>query len=82
MTAEEYGLWMAQFSAEPWGDDRMDVGMGVIASTLANINRRQGTQPFTVADFAPYLRAQADAVNPPKEETTPMQFIQGLSHGK
>lgn len=59
----------------------MDVGLGVIASTLANINRKQGTQPFTVSDFAPYLRAQSEAANPEKEETTPMQFIKGLSHG-
>ena len=81
MSAEEYGLWMAQFAAEPWGEDRMDVGMGIIASTMANINRRQGAQPYTVSDFAPYLRSQDEANNPAKEEDTPMQFIKGLSNG-
>lgn len=80
MSGEEYGLWMAAFATEPWGEDRMDVGMGIIASTLANVHRRSGAKPYSVTDFAPYLRAQEAAANP-EPDKTPAQFIQGLNHG-
>lgn len=79
MSAQEYGLWMAHFGMEPWGEDRMDVGFGVVASTLANVNRRANSKPFEIHDFTPYLRAMDGADDEP--EVTPAQFIQGLEGG-
>jgi hypothetical protein len=58
----------------------MDVGMGIIASTLANVHRKSGAKPFTLTDFAPYLRAQEAAARP-EPEASPAQFISGLHQG-
>ena len=82
MSAQEYGYWTAAYAAEPWGDDRMDLGMGIIASTLANVHRRQGAQPFVATDFAPFLRAQQERDNPSTQAAaTPAQFLKELGHG-
>lgn len=51
MTAEEYGLWMAWHSREP-----LDSGWhqaGVLASVVANVNRKAGSDPYRATDFMP-----------------------------
>lgn len=76
MSAQEYGLWWTQYGMEPWGEDRMDEGFGVVASTLANVNRKAGSPPFEVSDFTPYLNRAEKAA--PEPEASPLQFIQRL----
>lgn len=75
MSAQEYGLWMAHYGLDPWGEERMDMGFGVVASTLANVNRKASAAPFTPQDFMPYARAAQAAAEP---EMTPEQFIASL----
>lgn len=47
--------WMAFYSIHPFGEERADIRAGIIASTIAEINRdkKQRLRPFTFADFMP-----------------------------
>jgi hypothetical protein len=53
MTAEEFGLWQYEYSTRPWGDIRNDMMGSIIASTVANVNRRPEAEPFNAYDFLP-----------------------------
>lgn len=57
LSAYELAEWMAYFEAEPWGEERADLRSGIIASTLANVNRARDTPPYSPRDFMPYSRA-------------------------
>lgn len=46
-------MWRAFDLREPIGDWRADLGHGIVASTLANINRSKGADPFKPSDFMP-----------------------------
>lgn len=82
MSAEEYGLWMAAYAAEPWGEDRMDIGFGVVASTNVNLHLKPGAQAYTALDFAPVLRARQAADAPAEaDDISPAEFIKRLNGG-
>ena len=58
MTSPELAEFMALDEVEPWDPNwRRDVGVGVIASTLANVNRGKKAAPFKVQDFMPDFRS-------------------------
>jgi hypothetical protein len=76
MTALEFGEWMALYAHDPWGDARRDVADGLVAATLANIHRKEGTRPYTAIDFAPYLKPREQV-----KEADPMQFINQVKSG-
>ena len=45
---------MAYYSLEPWGPERADLNAGIIASTIANVNRNpKKSAPLTAAQFMP-----------------------------
>jgi hypothetical protein len=52
---DELPHWMFQELLNRLNQEKRHVliGHGVVASTLANINRGKGTRPFTPADFIP-----------------------------
>jgi len=60
ITAEEYGLWWAEYCRSPWGELRQDTGFGIVAATLANVNRGRNTAPFKHTDFMPWHEAPAE----------------------
>lgn len=45
----------AQF--EPWGESRADLRAGIIASTIANVNRRKGKKAYKPVDFMPKFKS-------------------------
>ena len=49
----ELGTWAALYEMEPWGEKRADMRAGIIASTLANVNRGKSSEPFSPSDFMP-----------------------------
>ena len=49
----QFAEWMAFSRLEPWGEDRDDLRMGIIASTIANVYRGKGKKPFKPTDFIP-----------------------------
>jgi len=76
ITAVEFGEWWALYRMEPWGEVRADIASGMIASTVANVNRSTNSKPFTPMDFAPYLKPQTDPV-----EIDPAAFVKGMERG-
>ena len=58
---------MAFYSIEPWGPERADLNAGIIASTIANVNRdsKVRPEPFTASDFIPKY---GDAETEPEAE--------------
>ena len=61
--SRELSEWMAFDLVEPIGGRRGDIHAGVVASTIANVNRPKERRPYTVADFVPEYggRNQQDA---------------------
>lgn len=53
ISSRQFAEWMAYSRLEPWGEDRDDLRMGIIASTIANANRGKGSKPLSPADFMP-----------------------------
>lgn len=60
ITAEEYGLWLAEYRRSPWGDLRDDVRFGIVAATVANVQRGPKTKPYKATDFMPWHKSVAD----------------------
>lgn len=60
LTAEEFAMWQAEYQREPWGEFRIDLAGGVMASTLANVHRGKDTQPFTPVQFMPFSKPAVD----------------------
>lgn len=55
MSSYEVALWEAEFRRSPWDEFRGDLQAGIIAATIANVNRGKTTPAFSPADFMPYL---------------------------
>jgi hypothetical protein len=53
--SRELSEWMAYFSLEPWGTEVEDWRAGMIAGTIANVNRdpKKRRRPFEPKDFMP-----------------------------
>lgn len=60
ISGEELTLWREFDAREPIGDARMDVGFGMVASTLANVHRQSGAEPFSPIDFMPFAPKQPE----------------------
>lgn len=56
ITSRELSEWMAYNEIEPFGEDREDLRMGIIASTIANVNRASGKKPYKPQDFMPVFK--------------------------
>jgi hypothetical protein len=46
--------WLAYYTIEPFGEERDDVRAGIVASTIANTQRRKGKKAFKPSDFMPF----------------------------
>lgn len=55
VSSREFAEWMAYATLEPFGPEREDQRAGVVAATLANINRdsKLRPEPYSVEDFFP-----------------------------
>ncbi len=51
--SRQFAEWQAYYQLEPWGEERADLRAGIIASTIANVNRGKGQRAFTPSDFMP-----------------------------
>lgn len=51
-TLREFARWVEYFKLEPWGEERADLRAGIIAATIANVNRGGG-KAATPQDFMP-----------------------------
>ena len=53
ITSTQFAEWMAYSRLEPWGEERDDLRMGIVASTVANVNRAKDRKPYKPQDFMP-----------------------------
>lgn len=54
MSASELAEWMAyEEITGPLGPERGDIHAGIIASTIANVNRKKGKRPYKPQEFMP-----------------------------
>lgn len=63
--------WLAYFQLEPWGEERADLRAGIVASTIANVNRpAKRKQAYAPKDFMPRFGAE-----PEDAETTALRLM-------
>ena len=58
MDAKELSEWMAYDQIQPIGPQRTDLGLGIIAATIANCHRdpKKRSSAYEPSDFAPFLK--------------------------
>lgn len=61
MSSRELTEWMAYATLEPFGAERGDLRAGIVASTIANVNRdpKSRPEPFAPQDFMPLVEKAA-----------------------
>jgi hypothetical protein len=62
----ELGMWAALYDVDPWDETRADLRAGIVASTIANVNRGRNQPAFVPADFMPF----ADRTKKPQDLAT------------
>lgn len=77
MPARELDEWQAYARIEPFGEEREDLRMGTIASTIANtaFGRKKGSKAFKPSDFFPEFEVAAKKQEPQKP-MTPEQTVE------
>ena len=53
LTSDEMTEWQAFYLLEPWGSDPAALNTAIVAATIANVNRRENTPPYSPVDFMP-----------------------------
>jgi hypothetical protein len=53
LSSTQFNEWLAYAALEPFGEERADLRAGIVASTLANVNRRKGQRALKPRDFMP-----------------------------
>lgn len=55
ISSRELTEWMAYAQVEPFGEERGDLRAGIVASTIANVNRdtKKRRKPFEPEEFMP-----------------------------
>ena len=53
ISARLFAEWTAYYEIEPWGEARADYRNGILAATVANVNRDPHTRAYEPQDFMP-----------------------------
>ena len=51
--AQEFAEWVAEYSIDPWGEERADLRSAIVAMVIANANRGKGQPAYKVEQFMP-----------------------------
>lgn len=64
LTSPQFVEWMAFYQVDPFGGVRGDVQAGIIASTIANVNRdpKKRRKPYGVQDFMAFIEHKKENV--------------------
>mgnify|MGYP003139586721 CR=1 FL=1 len=73
--SRELSEWMAYYELNPFGSVRDDLQAGIVASTIANVNRGKNDKSFTPSDFMPYI-------DKPQQSEGDMQAVMDALAGK
>jgi hypothetical protein len=58
--SREFNQWIAYYLLEPFGPRREDQRFGVVAATIANVNRKKGAPPFKWDQFFPEAKLKKE----------------------
>ena len=66
LSSRQISEWMAYYAIEPFGEERADLRMAILASLIANVNRdpAKRREPFTPAEFMPDFGSPSDSPHP------------------
>lgn len=61
LSSSQLAEWIAFYQLEPWGEERADLRAGIVASTIANVNRSpKRKKPYAPEDFMPRFEDEED----------------------
>lgn len=61
LSSQQLAEWLAFFQLEPWGEERADLRAGIVASTIANVNRpAKRKKAFEPKEFMPQFGVEPD----------------------
>lgn len=63
ISSRELTEWMAFDQVEPIGGRRGDLQAGVVAATVANVNRAKGSREYRVTDFVPVYGKREEVID-------------------
>ena len=69
--SHELSKWIEYYKTDPFGNARSDLQSGIIAATIANVNRGKNTQSYQPSDFMPLQEK-------PKQEESDMQEVMNI----
>lgn len=80
MSAAEFGEWYAMYLREPWGEYAADLRAGIVASTIANVNRdpKHRKEAWIPSDF---MRNNPWELAEPEAEDNPDDFFEQIKNG-
>jgi hypothetical protein len=73
ISSHAYAEWMAYSRIEPWGEEREDLRIGILASMIANMFREKGKKAYQPQDFILNFE-------PEDEEAKVQKMIESLRH--
>jgi len=78
ISSRELSEWMAFFQLEPWGAEVEDWRTGLIASTIANVNRdpKKRRKPYEPEDFMPQFDRPEDPGQSPDDHEAILRMWQ------
>jgi hypothetical protein len=82
MSSAEFGEWVAFYSIEPFGDRIDDLRSGVIASTVANVNRGKDAPIVRPLDLIPWAQVPEPEKAAPAPEVVAAVFGVNLTEAK
>jgi len=74
--SRELAEWVAYNSIDPIGNFRSDLQSGIVASTIANVNRGKNTNPYSPQDFMPILETKSKVSSEEDMKATMMRATQ------
>jgi len=77
MGMDEFVDWQAYYLLEPFGGDTAFLQSGIIAATIANVNKAKGKTASLPSDFMPDFKKRFET---PKKQSTKSikKFMMGL----
>lgn len=84
MSAREFGEWMAFYALEPFGDNRADLRIGILAALTANIARdeKRRSKPYEVDDFMPKFDRTEKEAQPWEEQLALVEMLNAAFGGE
>lgn len=81
MGAYEFSLWAAEYARNPWGEERADLRMGILASAVVNVSGKTVKRGGEVkpSDYMPFQKKTDDEdefIN-----VDPATFLKSVGHG-